>query len=232
MHFARIALKCLLPVLLKVAQTQAENIHFNLFVSENLGQSVLQGVLQSIDESAHTHVVFRGLTENHQTITQAIGYWHQGLEENGSPANVEINPVAFQEQQIDRVPALSLVVNDKTVLTAFGVTSTDWLKRQYQAGKRGNIGTYDTTYPISEPDLLEVLLQNLQQLNWHEFQAKAQRQVQAKVFSYLASTPDVSVATRSLTENSVRSEDGRKLRTKTRLFEANSELFNEKKTIF
>ena len=71
-----------------------------------------------------------------------------------------------------------------TVLTVFGVTSIDWAIRQYHAGRRGNIGAYGSTYPINEPDLLEVLLQRLQQQDWHTFQAKAQRRLEKKVFSY------------------------------------------------
>ena len=134
-------------------------------------------------------LVVRGINARQQNLAIAMQQWQQLLEAANSSASVNIDPVAFREDQIDRVPALSLKVNNKTELTAFGVTSVDWMMRQYHAGKRGNIGTYGMTYPVSEPDLLGVLLQRIQQQDWQTFNVKAQQQLQSKIFSFGVTLP-------------------------------------------
>ena len=157
-----------------------------LFVSASMGQPLLNDLLRHSDSEI---LVVRGINARQQNLAVAMQQWQQMFKTNNTSASVEIDPAAFRQNQVDRVPAMSLQVDGKTELIAFGVTSMDWLKRQYHAGKRGNIGTYGTTYPISEPDLLEVLLQRLQQLDWHTFSAKTQQRLQHKVFSYGVTLP-------------------------------------------
>ena len=167
--------------LLAQASTQ-----IRLFVSVSMGQPLLNDLLRHSDSEI---LVVRGINARQQNLAVAMQQWQQMFKTNNTSASVEIDPVAFRQDQVDRVPAMSLQVDGKTELTAFGVTSVDWLKRQYQSGRRGNIGSYGTTYPISEPDLLEVLLQRLQQLDWHTFSAKAQQRLQSKIFSFGVTLP-------------------------------------------
>ena len=155
---------------IKVAFVQANVITARIFVSESLGNQVLDELLKNL--SGET-VLIRGLSTCSQNLTSALYQLQKLLIINNPSASVEINPIAFEENRINRVPAISLQVNGKTEITAFGVTSVDWLKRQYQAGRRGNLGTFGATYPISEPDLLEVLFQRLEQQDWQSIQAKA-----------------------------------------------------------
>ena len=162
------------------------NIQIKLFVSASMGEALLGDLLKNAENEV---LVVRGINTHQQNLTTAFQQWQRRLKQNSSSISVEIDPIAFRQDQIDRVPALSLQVAGKTELTAFGVTSVDWLMRQYHAGKRGNIGTYGVTYPISEPDFLEVLLQRLQQLDWHTFNAKTQQRLHSKRFSFGVTLP-------------------------------------------
>ncbi|MGI9274083.1 MAG: TrbC family F-type conjugative pilus assembly protein [Endozoicomonas sp.] len=157
---------------------------FLLFVSTSLGEPTLIQVMQEATDSPEVSVLVRGMEAQDKNLCNSVARWQARIIRTNETQGIAINPVAFLENGIDRVPALSLVVNGDTQLTAFGVTSTDWLKRQYQAGKRGNIGTYGTTYPISEPDLLAVLRHRLQQQDWQQAQSKAQQRLHNKTFSY------------------------------------------------
>ena len=176
----------IIPVCVVWLTAVQANPTFRLYVSASMEQPLLNVLLTSTNGET---VVVRGVSTCAKSLMSAIQRWYHRLNTNFSDIAIEINPVAFQENRIDRVPALSLEVNGKTELIAFGVTSTDWLLAQYQSGKRGNIGTYGTTYPISEPDLLDVLLQRLQQQNWQGIQEKAQQRFQQKVLSYGVSLP-------------------------------------------
>ncbi|MGI9277546.1 MAG: TrbC family F-type conjugative pilus assembly protein, partial [Endozoicomonas sp.] len=134
-------------------------------------------------------MVVRGINIKQQNFAVAIQQWQRLLKWNDLSSAIEIDPIAFRQGQVDRVPAISLQINGKTELTAFGTTSTEWLLRQYRAGRRGNIGAYGTTYPINEPDLLEVLLQRIKQQDWHEIQKGAQQRLQSHQFSYGVTLP-------------------------------------------
>ena len=162
------------------------NIQIKLFVSASMGKALLNDLLKNAENEV---LVVRGINSHQQNLTAAFQQWQRRLKQNSSSTSVEIDPIAFRQDQIDRVPALSLQVDGKTELVAYGVTSTDWLKRQYQAGKRGNLGTFGTTYPVVEPDLLEVLFQRLQQMNWQTVQTQANKRLQDKNFSFGAKLP-------------------------------------------
>ena len=162
------------------------SIHIKLFVSASMGQPLLNDLLKHAQSE---QLVVRGINARQPNLAVAFQQWQKMLQANNSSSSVEIDPVAFRQDQVDQVPAMSLIVNGKTELTAFGVTSVNWMVRQYHAGKRGNIGTYGMTYPISEPDLLEVLRQRLQQQDWQTINAQAQRRLQSKVFSFGVTLP-------------------------------------------
>ena len=162
------------------------NIQIKLFVSASMGKALLGDLLKNAENEV---LVVRGINAHQQNLTTAFQQWQRRLKQNSSSTSVEIDPIAFRQDQINRVPALSLQIDGKTELTAFGVTSTGWLKRQYQAGKRGNLGTFGTTYPVVEPDLLEVLFQRLHQINWQTVQATAYKRLQGKTFSFGAKLP-------------------------------------------
>ena len=168
---------------------ETESSSFYLYVSASMGDKAVSQLLKEVSLSSNALLKVRGLPPKYSSLTQYIHSWRLILSKISGPVRIDIDPVAFRENDIDRVPALSLIINGNTQLTAFGITSTDWLIRQYRAGRRGNIGTYGTTYPISEPDLLELLRQRLKQQAWQQTQTSVQQRLQAKVFSYGVKTP-------------------------------------------
>ena len=155
-------------------------ININLYLSESMGESTLIQLLQSVEPAESMNIVLRGMATNDRNLIQTITRWQSRIQSAGVAQGVQLNPVTFREHNIERVPAITITDNGSSELIVFGVTSVDWALRQYHAGRRGNIGTYGSTYPISEPDLLEVLLHRLQQQDWNSIQRKAQRRLEAK----------------------------------------------------
>ncbi len=169
-----------------ISNASEPKIEARLYVSASMGQTLLNSLMAS---SSGETLTVRGVSPESKTLATAIKQWAQLNLNRHSATAIEINPVAFQENQIDKVPALALELNGRTELLAFGVTSFDWLLWQYRSGKRGNIGTYGTTYPISESDLLEALLQRIHQQQWPEIQGKAEQRLHQKIFSVSSKLP-------------------------------------------
>ena len=185
-------------LLLPANTTYSSTFTINLFVSESLGESTLLQLLRESGSAQNINIVVRGMGTRDTNLAQTFTRWRHRINQTGINQNIQINPVLFREQTIDRVPAMTVVVNNKTELLAFGVTSTDWLMRQYHSDKRGNIGAYGSTYPISEPDLLEVLLRRLQQINWQTVQVKAHKRLQSQNFSFGVKLPTSQQASSKL----------------------------------
>ncbi|WP_062270752.1 TrbC family F-type conjugative pilus assembly protein [Endozoicomonas arenosclerae] len=179
-------LSCSLGILLSIlpASVVYSSITINLYVSESMGESTLVQLLQDIEPIKSVNMVIRGMAASDSSLIQTITRWQTRIKAAGTDQGIQINPVAYRDNTIERVPAITLSNNSHNVLTVFGVTSIGWAVRQYHAGRRGNIGTYGSTYPINEPDMLEVLLQRLQHQNWHQVQVKATQRLEKKVHSY------------------------------------------------
>ena len=177
---------CWLAIMLLLSSATAaasSQIAINLYVSESMGESTLIQLLQSIEHVQGANIVIRGMAANDRNLAQTITRWQARIKAVGTDQGIQIDPIVFRENDIEQTPAITISNNGHTELTVFGVTSVDWAVRQYHAGRRGNMGVYGSTFPVSEPDLLEVLLQRLQQQDWYPFQAKAQQRSEEKEFS-------------------------------------------------
>ena len=156
-------------------QAQSEpDQQVRLFVSTSLGETQLRALMRADWGGQAVSLVVRGLEPDDRTLDAGLQRWHRRMIEAGEHAQgVEIDPVAFREDNIDRVPALSLRVNGRTELTAYGITSVDWLLRQHQSGRRGLLGVYGSTRPIRETDFLQQLQRRWQQTDWSSSLARA-----------------------------------------------------------
>ena len=163
-----VTIVCLATSLLAGVQAQPVPDGFvRLFVSASLGETQLQDLMRADWGDQAVSLVVRGLEPDDHTLDAGLRRWYRRIKAAGAQAQgVEIDPVAFRDDGIDRVPALSLRVNDRTELTVYGITSVDWLLRQYQAGHRGRLGVYGSTRPIRETDFLQQLQRRWQQVDW------------------------------------------------------------------
>ena len=176
-----------------------DRFSIRMFVSESIGDFALSQALQDAADYPALTVVLRGTSLEDKSLNSLFQRWQKRMEKADRDQIIEINPAAFYKHHIRRVPALVLSESDEPMVIAYGITSIDWLLRQYRAGRRGTIGSYGTTYPISEPDILEVLLQRLRQQDWQQFQTHVQQRVHDKIFSYGARLPNsLSTGTRTI----------------------------------
>ena len=131
----------------------------------------------------------KGLLPGDKPLNRTVRYWQTILEQSGTSYGIQIDPVAFSDAGVTQVPTLLLFKDNKPLLKVVGVTSHEWLLKQFEVGHRGDLGSRGNAYPISESDLLEVLLQRLSQQDWQAIKAKTSQRLQSKVLSFGAKLP-------------------------------------------
>jgi conjugal transfer pilus assembly protein TraW len=153
--------------------TTAARIYF--FVSESLGDHGLQDVLkEAIDVGPTAQVVFRGI-EDGEKIQDAVR--RMALEVSHLPKrpDIVIDPRLFRKYAINRVPAMA-TGDGAAAAVAFGLVSIDTFREWLSRGKRGDLGTFGSTMPIHEQDLIEVIKTRLERLDLNAAKTRAQRQ--------------------------------------------------------
>lgn len=153
--------------------TPATRVYF--FVSESLGDHGLQDVLkEALDVGPAAQVVFRGI-EDGEKIQDAVR--RMALEVSRLPTrpDVVIDPRLFRKYAINRVPAMA-IGDGAAAAVAFGLVSIDTFREWLARGKRGDLGTFGSTMPIHEQDLIEVIKTRLERLDLNAAKTRAQRQ--------------------------------------------------------
>ena len=92
-----------------------------MFISASLGISHQESYPEYRELAEDWGCCFGG-SGNSGGKYQSIHRWFERFSETGGDTSLHINPVAFQEAGIDRVPALSLQINGKTEMTALRAT--------------------------------------------------------------------------------------------------------------
>ncbi|WP_354009363.1 TrbC family F-type conjugative pilus assembly protein [Endozoicomonas lisbonensis] len=173
----------------RVSWGQQPAITVQLFISESLGQTTITDILRTLPEDRSISIIARGLLPGDKPLNRTVRYWQTILEQSGTNHGIQIDPVAFSAAGITQVPTLLLSEGGKPLLKVAGVTSCEWLLRQFQIGVRGDLGLRGSAYPVSEPDLLEVLLKLIKQQDWQAVQAKVHGRLQSRNFSFGAKLP-------------------------------------------
>ena len=111
-----------LVLLLPVSTAHPSTLTINLFVSETLGEATLVELLRETDSLHNLNILVRGMGARDTNLAETITRWQSRIHRAGLAQPIQINPVLFREQNIDQVPAMTLVVDGSTKLKALGVT--------------------------------------------------------------------------------------------------------------
>ena len=112
-------LPCWLAILFSIlpASVVYSSITINLYVSESMGESTLIQLLQTVEPIQGTNMVTRGMAVSDSSLIHTITRWQTRMKAAGAVQGIQINPVAFRDNTIERVPAITVSNNDQTVLT-------------------------------------------------------------------------------------------------------------------
>jgi len=147
---------------------------YQVFVSWSLGEAEIKNLIKEYHDNREVELVFRGIPDG-LTLQDALAKVQRLSLETKSNTPVLINPVLFEESQIETVPQVRKAVGKQTVYVVSGTTSVQAADEQYQKNKVSRPKAIGPGLRIAERDLIEVLKERLAKVNFSELKDKALR---------------------------------------------------------
>lgn len=147
---------------------------YQVFVSWSLGEAEIKNLIKEYHDNREVELVFRGIPDG-LTLQDALAKVQRLSLETKSNTPVLINPVLFEESQIETVPQVRKVVGKQTLYVVSGTTSVQAADEQYQKDKVSRPKAIGPGLRIAERDLIEVLKERLAKVNFSELKDKALR---------------------------------------------------------
>ena len=144
-----------------------------LFVSHKMGDSGLKLALASAAGKSEITLVLRGIPEGKSIGKELLKIQKLALQ-NGTKADVIIDPTLFQKHNVYTVPVQVMTGTDgEQIARVTGITDPLWLMTRVKAGKLEDFGTVGPTSEISEPDLVEVMKAKSRAIDWEKKKEQA-----------------------------------------------------------
>jgi len=146
-----------------------------IFASRGMPIVDLKDMLKQADGRQDVEIVFRGIDEN-ETFKDFFSTMSLLMKQAKvkEPPAISINPPLFKKYNVESVPQIFLVKDGRAVAHAKGLYGIDWIKEQYHDNDRaGDLGTYGGLDDISEVDLIELMKQRLQELDFEKLKRAA-----------------------------------------------------------
>lgn len=146
-----------------------EETRYVLFISTGLPEEVLRESLRALNGYDNAVAVISGLIEEDHSIGETVVELRTliqdlGLDPNQGP-DVFLEPSLFRDHGIEAVPQLVRFDGPDPVISVKGTANIDWLDRQYENGREGNLGEYGNTYEITEENLLVTIQKRIQNID-------------------------------------------------------------------
>lgn len=130
-------------------------------------------MLQDLQAAAPEAVIaVRGLPAGMRHIEQFMGYLKK-ISEDAQLPPLRLDPTLYRKHGVSVAPTVVLERQGEKVAEVRGLASPDWLRRQVEAGKKGDLGQMGPTSPIAERDLIEELQERLWAVDWEEKKQQA-----------------------------------------------------------
>jgi len=125
-----------------------------------------QRLLHGIQAAAPDAVVaVRGLPAGQRHLEQFVLYLKK-ISESGKLPGIRLDPALFRKYQVSVAPTMILERDGKPVAEVRGLINPDWLRRQVEAGRTGDLGQMGPTAALAERDLIEELQERLMAVDW------------------------------------------------------------------
>lgn len=167
---------------LDTAQKRFSPQRIVIFASRSLGKQGIEDILDAASANPEVVVAFRGIPPN-ANLGEAMLEIQQLAAERDPVPNIVINPTLFSEYKVTSVPTI-IVRKEQTslpgqlpeeVARVSGLSAPEWLLKEIESGKVGNMGARGPIAEISEPDLIELMKQRVAQIDWDDQKEKAKQ---------------------------------------------------------
>jgi conjugal transfer pilus assembly protein TraW len=145
-----------------------------VFASRGQPETELVDLFEEASSDKRTTVVFRGIYPN-ESLNEGLRDIHRILKKatTESVPNIIIDPTLFTQFNINSSPVLVLSKGKELLAKANGTYAIEWINREYKVNNReGFLGTFGTTVPVAEPDMIETMKQRMASINFKEKKEK------------------------------------------------------------
>lgn len=137
--------------------------------------SMPEGELKSaLMESSETDaiVVFRGVLDK-ESINQLMSRISKIATEMPKRPHVFLDPRPFRLMGQHVVVPTLVVQHGNELLYARGIIGSEWINKEFDEGKRGDLGKYGVTYKVLEIDLLSDIEKRIAKVDWEKIKNNA-----------------------------------------------------------
>lgn len=130
-------------------------------------------LLQDLQAAAPEAVVaIRGLPAGMKNIEQFMGYLKQ-LSQDAKLPPLSLDPTLFRKYGVSVAPTIILERQGQKVAEVRGLANPEWLRRQVETGRTGDLGQMGPVAPLAERDLIEELQERLWAVDWEKKKQEA-----------------------------------------------------------
>lgn len=147
----------------------AKGTSFVVYVSWSLGEAFIKSLIEEYASSENVVLKFRGIPDG-ATMIQGLTKIQSISMATKSGATVELDPVSFQENGIEMVPAVVRFVNGKRENIALGTASIEVFKGKEKTPSLGVVGSQ---LAILEKDMIEMMKERAAKIDWSKKKEQA-----------------------------------------------------------
>lgn len=141
-----------------------------IFVSRSMPDAEMRAALEEASDTG-AEVVFRGINPG-ENIKSALVHFRKIVMKMESPPSVVINPLVFQDFNVDAVPAMAIRSGLDSIWVE-GLLSMQWLKDRMDRGDRGFQGIRGPVHAVAENDMVEEIKARIAKLDMEKIKDKA-----------------------------------------------------------
>lgn len=144
-----------------------------IFVSFAMGDEAIMDLMTRYDGEPATGIVFRGIPVG-VSMADAVARMHHMTQATQSTVSVLLDPLVFQRHGVNLVPAVAIETGEeKLVAKATGTSSIQYVQDAIKYGRKGDLGVVGSPIEISEPDLMAVAQQRIEELDYEAMKKRA-----------------------------------------------------------
>lgn len=154
--------------LAELDKAEMKGYKYLIFATFNLDKGSLKDILVSASGRSDTAVVFRGIPEGLR-IDEGM-YRIQEIAKQVDPVpNVILDPTPFKENNVTVAPTLIVRGADgATQAIVKGLHNPNWIQEQVDKGNTGDLGFLGAAELITERDIIEVMQERANAIDWDE----------------------------------------------------------------
>jgi len=156
-------------------------VEYFYFISLSMGEAEIREVYQEAARNeGNSIVVIQGIPEGTKLPAGLMPFYDIG-KDMSPPPRLVLDPSLFKTLSVDTVPvvvrrapdAVGEVDQGSIIASVDGLRSRDYLDRQVEDGKTGDLGIQGQPLAIAEPNLIDVMKERVAKVDWETKAHKA-----------------------------------------------------------